>query len=57
MNNTYWNNIENQIKNLSIIDRQIEKVRTLLAEDWRIRTSAGNVSDFPLTVSHPYIPN
>jgi hypothetical protein len=39
MNNTSWNTIENQIKNLRIVEQQIEKVRTLLAEDWRVRLS------------------
>jgi regulator of sirC expression with transglutaminase-like and TPR domain len=41
MNTTVWNAIENQIKSLSVVEQQIEKVRTLLAEDWRFRTSAG----------------
>ncbi len=39
MNKTSWTLIENQIESLSAIEQQIEKVRTLLAEDWQVRTS------------------
>jgi hypothetical protein len=47
MNNTSWNAIENQIKSLSVIEQQIEKVRTLLAEDWRFRLSRPETAPAP----------
>jgi hypothetical protein len=44
MNDTSWNAIEKQIKNLGIIEQQIEKVRILLAEDWHFRTSRPEIA-------------
>jgi len=38
-NTSSWRALENQIGNLRTIEERIQDLRTLLAEDWRMRLS------------------
>jgi len=43
-NQTVWRDIERQIKDLAI-GKQIENLRSLLAEDWRSRQACHEVAE------------